>query len=164
MAEASSWALRMATLDDAATVARHRAEMFIEMHTLSAAVAGRMHEATERYVRTALTRGEYVGWLAHALGSPGTVVAGAGLQRRPMLPRPSHDGTEVLEGLEGLVLNVFVDAAWRRRGIAEALMRAILAWAPEQGIVRLVLHASDAGRPLYERMGFIPTNEMRWPG
>jgi GNAT superfamily N-acetyltransferase len=164
MAEAPSWALRRATLDDAAIVARHRADMFIEMHPPSAAIAGRIHEATERFVRTALTRGEYVGWLAHASGSPATVVAGAGLHRRPMLPRPSDDGTEVIEGIEGLVLNVFVDADWRRQGIAEALMHAILAWAPEQGIRRLVLHASDAGRPLYERMGFIPTSEMRWPG
>jgi hypothetical protein len=26
---------------------------------------------------------------------------------------------------------------------------------------RIVLHASDDGRRLYERLGFVPTNEMR---
>ena len=41
-------------------------------------------------------------------------------------------------------------------------MREILAWAPAHGIVRVSLHASDAGRPLYERMGFLATNEMRF--
>jgi hypothetical protein len=35
---------------------------------------------------------------------------------------------------------------------------------PETDIVRLVLHASDEGRPLYESMGFEPTNEMRYTG
>jgi hypothetical protein len=35
-------------------------------------------------------------------------------------------------------------------------------WSREQGFDRVVLHASDAGRPLYEKIGFKPTNEMRW--
>jgi hypothetical protein len=26
----------------------------------------------------------------------------------------------------------------------------------------VALHASDAGRPLYQSLGFVPTNEMRW--
>jgi hypothetical protein len=31
-----------------------------------------------------------------------------------------------------------------------------------QGYDRVLLHASDAGRPLYESLGFVPTNEMRY--
>jgi hypothetical protein len=29
------------------------------------------------------------------------------------------------------------------------------------GLAVITLHASDAGRPLYERLGFAPTNELR---
>lgn len=162
--DASGWAVRLATPDDAAIVARHRAAMFREMHYLADAADAAMRAATERYLRTAIASGEYVGWLAFEAGNPENVIAGAGLQRRPLLPRPNDDGTAVLEGLEGLVLNVWVDVGWRRRGIAESMMRDILAWAPGQGIIRVVLQASRAGRPLYERMGFVSTNEMRWPG
>jgi ribosomal protein S18 acetylase RimI-like enzyme len=54
-----------------------------------------------------------------------------------------------------------VNAGWRRRGVAEALMRAILDTLAERGIRRVVLHASDDGRSLYQRLGFVPTNEMR---
>ena len=43
-------------------------------------------------------------------------------------------------------------------------MDEILGWAPGAGIVRLVLHASADGRPLYEALGFVPTNEMRYTG
>ncbi len=32
------------------------------------------------------------------------------------------------------------------------------------GIARLVLHASPEGRSLDERLGFEPTNEMRYTG
>lgn len=54
-----------------------------------------------------------------------------------------------------------VEHAWRRRGVAEALMRAVLEALAGRGIRRVVLHASDEGRRLYERLGFTVTNEIR---
>jgi ribosomal protein S18 acetylase RimI-like enzyme len=60
------------------------------------------------------------------------------------------------------VLNVYVDPVWRRRGVAKALMRTLLDALSERGIGRIVLHASDEGRGLYERLGFVATNEMRF--
>jgi hypothetical protein len=41
-------------------------------------------------------------------------------------------------------------------------MRVLMGWAAAQGTDRVVLHASNAGRPLYESLGFHTTNEMRW--
>jgi hypothetical protein len=35
-------------------------------------------------------------------------------------------------------------------------------WAADEGFDQLVLHASDAGRPLYVSLGFAATNEMGW--
>jgi hypothetical protein len=43
-------------------------------------------------------------------------------------------------------------------------MRRVLGWAREQRLDRLVLHASDQGRVLYEGLGFVATNEMRFEG
>jgi len=40
-------------------------------------------------------------------------------------------------------------------------MRTILDWIKQQGLRSVNLHASDEGRPLYERLGFESTNEMR---
>jgi GNAT superfamily N-acetyltransferase len=60
-----------------------------------------------------------------------------------------------------MILNVFVDEEYRRRGIARALMEQTIAWCREDGFAFVGLHASDKGRPLYESMGFKPTNEMR---
>jgi hypothetical protein len=37
-----------------------------------------------------------------------------------------------------------------------------MGWAAGQGTDRVVLHASDADRPLYVSLGFEATNEMRW--
>jgi GNAT superfamily N-acetyltransferase len=57
---------------------------------------------------------------------------------------------------------VYTEPGSRGRGIAGALMQAVMAWAKSQGCDRMVLHASDLGRPLYQSLGFSPANEMRW--
>jgi predicted GNAT family acetyltransferase len=61
-----------------------------------------------------------------------------------------------------LVVNVYTEAAWRRRGIARTLMKTAMEWSVARGYDRMVLHASDAARPLYASLGFAATNEMRW--
>src|SRR6266481_2324902 len=68
------------------------------------------------------------------------------------------------KGRQGLIVNVFTEPAWRRRGLAKLLMNAIIAWSREQNLDGLVLHASDDGRALYEQLGFICTTEMRLGG
>jgi GNAT superfamily N-acetyltransferase len=65
-------------------------------------------------------------------------------------------------GREGIVLNVFTEKAWRRKGVAQLLMQHVLEWARTAALDRLVLHASDEGTALYDRLGFVPSNEMRY--
>ena len=122
--------------------------------------AEQIRQATDRYMSTALENGEYVGWLA--LDDAGDVVAGGGVVLRHLLPRPVDNGG-VTQGPEALVLNVYTEHAWRRRGVARLVMDEIVAWARREKIVRLVLHASPEGRPLYESLGFVASNEMRLP-
>ena len=157
------FSLRKATVADADVIARHRALMFEEMQELAPARADELREKTSRYLREALARGEYVGWLAIPKDAPGTIVAGAGVQVRNTLPHP-REPVDAPHGRQAIVLNVYTEPAWRGRGAAELLMRQVMAWAGESGMHTLVLHASDAGRPLYERLGFVATNEMRFIG
>ena len=42
-----------------------------------------------------------------------------------------------------------------------ALMLAVHDWARERGLGAVALHASEDGQPLYEALGYRPTNEMR---
>jgi predicted GNAT family acetyltransferase len=61
-------------------------------------------------------------------------------------------------------VNVFTEPQWRRRGIAGRLVKEIITWSRNEQIDRLLLHASDDGRSVYERLGFIAGNEMRFVG
>jgi GNAT superfamily N-acetyltransferase len=156
--------IRRAALDDVRILARHRAEMFREMGSLDAAVYASLLSAAEQYFTRALPAGEYVAWVATPPSNTDTIVAGAGAQLRESLPRPDYSGTSLLTGQQALVVNVYTEPEWRRQGVAELLMHHILEWSREQRIRSIVLHASAQGRRLYEKLGFVPTNEMRYGG
>ena len=152
--------IRRATAEDAGVLARHRADMFRDMGQLSDTLRDTLIEAARAYFAAAIPDGRYVAWLAEAGGE---IVGGAGLQLRELLPRPAPGGSRLVGGPQGLIMNVFTERAWRRRGVAAALLRELLRWCrASSGIESLLLHASADGRPLYEKLGFTPTNEMRY--
>lgn len=159
--------IRMATVQDAPVIAWHRVEMFRDMGRMTPELQAPLLQASIDYLSGALDRGDYLGWLVEPTNDLGTVIAGAGLQVRVMSPHPGWPGNVrpcLGPARQGYVLNVFTEPAWRRRGLAGALMSRMIEWAKENGLDSLVLHASDEGRPLYEKLGFTSTNEMRFSG
>jgi GNAT superfamily N-acetyltransferase len=155
--------LRFATAADAPLLAEHRVAMFREMGVVQPELEERLRVASTAYFAAAIPAGEYVGWIASP-PNDSTAVAGAGVQFRSLLPRPSLAGDGLLLGREGLVLNVYTVESWRRRSVAKHLMETIIAWAAQVGVVRLVLSASPDGRSLYEKMDFVATREMSYAG
>jgi GNAT superfamily N-acetyltransferase len=123
-------------------------------------LASELLDKSTTALASALTDGTYVGWFA--VTDAGKVIGGAGAHIKPTLPRISHIGTRVAVGSVPLVVNVYTEPEHRGRGIARALMRVLMDWAVTRGADRIVLHASDKGRPLYTSLGFNATNEMRW--
>jgi GNAT superfamily N-acetyltransferase len=157
--------IRLATPADARVIALHRARMFQDMGELPDPAFEVLRAKAEARLVGALQRGEYIGWLGSPADQPHEVAGGAGVQLRQVLPHPartSEGEVTVAEGRHAIVLNVYTEPAWRRHGLAEQLMRHLLAWARKERLDRLVLHASADGRRLYERLGFVGTNEMRF--
>jgi len=159
-----AFTIRLATVADAPALARHRAEMFRDMGDLPDELYDPLVDAARRALDACLRTGEYVGWVVCPADHPDEIVAGAGIQLRRLLPRPEASRREVRRGPEAIVDNVFTERAWRRRGLARRLMERVITWAQEHGVARLVLHASAEGRPLYDQLDFVPTNEMRYRG
>ena len=105
-----------------------------------------LREATREYMRRAVASGEFRAWLAERDGVP---VASAAV-----LPRRQPPNRRDLLGREAYVLNVYTLPEHRRNGLATLLTERVLAWCEEQGIKKIVLHATEDGARIYERFGF----------
>jgi GNAT superfamily N-acetyltransferase len=93
-------------------------------------------------------------WLATSDGEPAGMVS---LFEYRRMPRPGRRPSAW-----GYVGNMFVRAEHRNRGIAKALLQAIVDAADERGYARLVLSPSDESLRLYEGAGFtVPAGEHR---
>lgn len=107
---------------------------------------------------------KYVGWLASPNNEPEKIVAGAGAALREVAPHPEPDADgkfDIVSGRQAIIQNVYTEPDWRCRGLAAVLIKTIIDWSREQQIESIVLHASDEGRAVYERLGFVATTEMR---
>jgi len=157
--------IRCATVADLELISWHRARMFQDMGELPPELFESFRDQSFEAIQSMFERGEYVGWLASLENEPGRIVAGAGVQLREVPPHPQTNPNgkiDIVSGRQAIIQNVFTEPEWRRRGLAALLIERIIDWTREQGIDSLVLHASDEGRALYERLGFIATTEMRF--
>ncbi len=63
----------------------------------------------------------------------------------------------------GYIFGVYVFPSHRGQGVARALTNLAVEFLRAGDPWAIRLHASNAGRPIYEQLGFIPTNEMELP-
>ncbi|MEQ6903225.1 GNAT family N-acetyltransferase [Nocardioides sp. YIM 152588] len=78
---------------------------------------------------------------------------------------PVAEGRATLDGDWLALHDLAVDPAHRRRGLATAVVAALLEWGAERGATTAWLHVesdNDAGRALYDALGFVPHHTMRY--
>lgn len=140
--------IRRATIADGETLIRLRLALFRDMGELRAeADEQALGVALGRYFATEMPPGRFHGWLA--LDDAGEAVGCGGLvfAQKP----PSHGNRS---GREAYLMNMYTLPSWRGRGVAGEILGAILAFARESGVGAVRLHATEQGRPIYERAGF----------
>jgi ribosomal protein S18 acetylase RimI-like enzyme len=146
-------ATRLATDKDAELIAAHRYAMFAEMSKYEKAAIEEMRHNFMPWVERMIAAGTYVGWIVLDRDQP---VASGGFFELEWPPHPLDPVGE----RRGYLLNFWVDPDYRGRGLARGLVLEALAESRRRGIRVTALHASDAGRRVYEPMGFRATNEM----
>jgi GNAT superfamily N-acetyltransferase len=146
--------IRPTTLEDAECIATHRRAMFFGMGYRDEAALDAMLAAFRPWLSKKMKAQEYLAWFAVAPDH--SIVAGLGLWLMDWPPHMTGPGA-----FRGNILNVYTEPAFRRQGLARRLMQVALEWCGTNGIRAVILHSSDDGRALYEKLGFQPTNEMR---
>jgi Acetyltransferases len=62
-------------------------------------------------------------------------------------------------GKRAHIMNVYTRNNYRRQGIAFQMMKILIEEAEQKGVTEISLDATEAGIPLYEKCGFIKTEE-----
>jgi GNAT superfamily N-acetyltransferase len=71
-----------------------------------------------------------------------------------LLRSPYPDVVKQERRLRGYIFSVFTVPSYRGTGVRKALTERAIAHLQNVGCTHIVLHASDAGAPLYEKLGF----------
>jgi ribosomal protein S18 acetylase RimI-like enzyme len=138
--------------EDHAAICRHRYRMFAE-NDASVEALDAMREPFAAWLAPRLQDGRYFGFVAEENGA---VAAGIGMILLDWPPHFLHPESAV----RGYVLNVYVEAEYRGRGLAKQLMELAEEEFRRRGVVFAVLHASAMGRPVYEGLGWSEMPEM----
>jgi GNAT superfamily N-acetyltransferase len=146
--------VRPASEADVPDLVRLRRMMFEAMGVNDSAHLDALDAAAEAYFAEAVPGGSFQAWLA--VTSTGLAVGAGGVVIDQHPPSPGN-----LSGQVGTIMNLVTDPHHRRCGIARRIMEVIIKWLAEQGIQWVSLHATGMGRPLYEELGFVESNEMR---
>lgn len=107
-------------------------------------------EANLAFFRARLGSPDWAHWVALA----GTNVGAIG--SLALWDRPPYPGNP--QGKDAYLLNMYTAPAWRGTGAATAILRAALGEARRRGVGKVVLHATEAGRHLYDRAGFVASS------
>ncbi|HEV3088679.1 MAG TPA: GNAT family N-acetyltransferase [Candidatus Elarobacter sp.] len=145
--------IRRAMPDDAPLLAEHRARVWREVGEWSDEELAPVIPLWASWMRTKVADGTYVAFVAD--DENGEPVASGAVLVHVAIPRPNWPSDRA-----GRVQSVYVVPAARRRGVARALMDAVVAYAQEAKLIFLSLHPSDDARPLYAAMGFTQGDEM----
>jgi len=148
--------LRLATHADLATLVVHRRKMWQELRAYSRRELDRHDVAYRRWMRELMGRRKFLAWIVEEPRT-GAVVGSGAVWLMPSQPRPGTLG----RGEIPYILSMYTEPAYRRRGVASRIVRAMVGWSRAHRYGRVLLHASRFGRPVYERLGFESGSEMR---
>lgn len=99
------------------------------------------------YYRHALKTGEHIAYLVY---DNGKFIGAGGVSFYQVMPT-YHKPT----GKKAYIMNMYTNPEYRRQGIAYHTLDLLIKDSRKQGISQIALEATDMGRPLYERYGFI---------
>ncbi|MCU1674105.1 MAG: family N-acetyltransferase [Frankiales bacterium] len=136
--------LRRATPADAEALTRLRGLMHQAMGTAELTEGWR--EACVLAFRRRLLADDFV---AYGVEEDGRLVSCGVGWLEEHLPSPGQ-----YDGRRGHIASMSTEPEWMRHGYAREVFGALLGWFAEQGVPRVDLRATDAGRPLYEEFGF----------
>ena len=143
---------RRATIKDLDELVRTRIEVLRAANKLDERVdMSEVERQSKDYYEKALTDGSHTAYLVY----DGDKFVGAGgvsyFRVMPTYHNPS--------GEKAYIMNMYTAPEYRRKGIAFKTLDLLVRAAKERNVKAISLEATDMGRPLYEKYGFVKMND-----
>jgi GNAT superfamily N-acetyltransferase len=141
-----TFTLRFAQFQDTAELVSLRLALLREVHSLSDVAPSELTAALYAYFERTLATRSGTTVVAE---SGGHLIACGSLNPMQRLPSPRN-----LLGTDAYLTNMYTVPEWRGRGVGTAIVQRLISEARQQNAKRILLQATDAGRPVYRACGF----------
>lgn len=138
---------KRATMDDISILTDLRIEFLIEANGKRFENENALKKKIASYFHSHLSAEEFVAWLCIA---DNTVIGTSGISFYEIPPNYSN-----LTGRTGYIMNMYTKKPYRRKGIASSLFQKMLEEGFKKKVSKFVLNASNDGKSLYEKFGFV---------
>lgn len=151
----SIFEIRTATPEEDFLIAAHFRQMWLDLDIPETAIEPDWLNITLQYIEQARQTLNYQAFVATVQEQ---VIGSASCQRfaglYPLILKPEHRNY-------GYIWGVYVESAYRKQGIATRLTQRTIDYLKSIGCTQALLNASPLGKPVYDRLGFLPTNAMQ---
>lgn len=139
---------KKATTKDIAELVRTRVIVLRAANKLSDDVdMSIVEQESYAYYKRAVETGEHMAYLVY---DKETFIGAGGVSFYQVMPT-YHNSS----GKKAYIMNMYTAPEYRRQGIAFHTLDLLVKAAKERGISQIALEATDMGRPLYEKYGFM---------
>jgi len=146
--------IRVATPEDNRLIAQHFYQLWLDNNVAASSLQPNWEQTTLEFIDRARQELSYRAFLAEV---EGRAIASISCQL--------FDGLYPVILTEncrkyGYIWNVFVEQPYRNQGIATQLVQTTIDYLKSLNCTKIILHATPMGKLVYERFGFVSSNEM----
>ena len=148
---------KRATIEDINVLTTTRIEVLRAANKLSEDTdMSKVEMQSYNYYQRALCDGSHIAYLVF---DENRFVGAGGVSFFQVMPTYHNPS-----GNKAYIMNMYTNPEYRRKGIAYKTLDMLIRDAKNKGVTAISLEATDMGRPLYEKYGFVKMNdEMELP-
>ena len=141
---------RLASIDEMEILTKIRIDFLREANNINETEEKDLYETNKEYFINAFSNGIFAAWVAIENDK---IIATSGISFFELPPNKKCPNGKIAD-----INNMFTYPEYRNKGIASTLFDLSVKEAIKRGCKKIMLTATDMGRPLYEKYGFITTN------
>ncbi len=145
--------IRKAELSDLELLLKWRMTVLREVFAIPAdSPTEELEQENRRYYRTAIPAGSHIACFAYA---DHQIVGCGGMCIYREMPSPDNP-----DGRCAYLMNIYTRLEVRKQGVGEIIINWLVGQATTRGISKIYLETSEAGKSLYEKIGFVSMPDM----